>query len=301
MLNEILEIPYRAELALKEAQSIRLPEDVPYLGMGSSYYAPLALYFQGFKIQPALASDYHYYLSESMSNESGVLISQSGKSTEVLWCARYFKKITGISNEMFSPLMQSPLLIEKISMLAGDEKYSSTKTYINTLIILYSGLQKDPASAIEQLKQNISKDRDWGEKIAKELAALFYTYPEKGICIVGSGSEYATARQGALILSETIKKTIVAYSLAEYDHGPKESAPNSVVIFVLTKDESYERAMILIERVKRAGATVYIIIEDDRSFSPILNIMPLNFLTYFLAARMGIELGFEVGGKVTEV
>ncbi|MBC3789272.1 hypothetical protein [Spirosoma utsteinense] len=55
ILNEILEIPERAGEVL--ASTIDpLPLHVPYLGMGSSYFAPLAFKYMGVPIYPELAS-----------------------------------------------------------------------------------------------------------------------------------------------------------------------------------------------------------------------------------------------------
>jgi len=91
MINEISQIPkaaYRCYQALKGA---KLPLRVPYLGMGSSCFAALALKHQGVDIQAELASEYFYSISAINKKPLGVLISQSGKSSEVLWCRQLLK------------------------------------------------------------------------------------------------------------------------------------------------------------------------------------------------------------------
>lgn len=65
MIGEIREIPEKARLCYKNNRSIRLPMHVPYIGMGSSYYAPLALKYLGCNIIPEIASEYYHYSSKT--------------------------------------------------------------------------------------------------------------------------------------------------------------------------------------------------------------------------------------------
>ena len=51
ILAEILEIPEKA-MAILDAPLQKLPLGVPYLGMGSSYFAPLAFKYMGINIYP---------------------------------------------------------------------------------------------------------------------------------------------------------------------------------------------------------------------------------------------------------
>jgi glucosamine--fructose-6-phosphate aminotransferase (isomerizing) len=66
MLDEILEIPVRAKHFARESSSYALPVQVPYLGMGSSYFAALGLKYMGIAIFPELASEFYQYLSAGM-------------------------------------------------------------------------------------------------------------------------------------------------------------------------------------------------------------------------------------------
>ena len=57
------------------------------------------------------------------------------------------------------------------------------------------------------------------------------------------------------------------------------------------------------QTVINAGAEIFVIEEDsvEEGLSPLLTIMPLNFLTHYLAEAMGVKGTFTVGAKVTEV
>ena len=104
MIQEIKEIPDKAEKILYSTKNIKLPLDVPYIGMGSSYYACLAMYYQGIKIKPSRASEYYNYISNKEVKDLGVLISQSGRSSEVIWCRDLFRRFYAITNVLKSPL-----------------------------------------------------------------------------------------------------------------------------------------------------------------------------------------------------
>ena len=54
LIAEINEIPLRASEFLKHSPEYKLPLRVPYLGMGSSYFAPLAFKYMGINIYPEL-------------------------------------------------------------------------------------------------------------------------------------------------------------------------------------------------------------------------------------------------------
>lgn len=63
LLEEIGEIPQQANLCIQENSTIKLPKEVPYIGMGSSYYASLSLFYAGANINPLMSSEFHYYLA----------------------------------------------------------------------------------------------------------------------------------------------------------------------------------------------------------------------------------------------
>ena len=90
--------------------------------------------------------------------------------------------------------------------------------------------------------------------------------------------------------------------MAQYDHGPKETAQNSIVIQILAKGKSYERTRRLSELISRAGAYVLTVEESDveESYSILHTIIPFNFMAYYLAQQLNVGHTFTVGGKVTE-
>ncbi len=303
MYQEIREIPEKAEKIFYSTKNIEMPRDAPYLGMGSSYFATLALYYQGIPIQPYSASEYFHYLSKRQVKDLGVLISQSGRTSEVLWCRELFKRFFAVTNEIKSPLCVSTKLERVIPLLAGKEEHSSSKTYINTLIALYNGLGIDPWPAVKILKGNMTRYENWGRETAEQIYDMIYNDVYKGTYIIGNGPNIATVQQGALYLSETTKYPFIGMSAAQYDHGPKETAKGSVVIVINTEGEDTKRTKKLFGIVENAGAKIFNYKEEDvnERLSPLTSTIPLNFMGYHLAKLLNISKTFMVGKKVTEI
>lgn len=303
MLKEIKEIPDQAEKILYSTKNIKLPFDVPYIGMGSSYYSAMTMYYLGLPVQPSRASEYYNYLSHKKVKDLGVLISQSGRSSEVIWCRDLFKKFYAITNVLKSPLCVATNLERVFPILAGKEQSSSTKTYINTLITLYNGLGVDPTLAVEALRGKMYEYEKWGNETAGLIYELIVNDTYKGSYIIGNGPNIGTAHQAAHILSESTKYPFIGMSVSEYDHGPKETAKDSVVIVIKSNGVSYRRTNILFDKVENAGAHVFYYEDKDvpEALSPITSAVPLMFMTYYLSKLLKIKKPFTVGSKITEV
>ncbi|MBC7922412.1 MAG: hypothetical protein H7Z75_15135 [Ferruginibacter sp.] len=300
ILREILDIPARAKEVVNRPVEA-LPLRVPYLGMGSSYFAPLAFKYLGVPIYPELASEYVYYLAKG-TTPMAVILSQSGRSSEALWCRALFDQYVAVSNDPASALCTAANVARVVPILAGEERYSSSKTYVNTLVALFKGFGFTPASSVERITDHLNRYREQGERLATEVFEVLSQQRIHGIYLTGSGPNIATALEAALILSESTKLNFHGLAMAQYDHGPKETAKNSIVIQILAKGEAYQRTRRLSERIAEAGARVFTVETPDAEepYSILHNIIPFNFMAYYLALKLHIGETFVVGGKVTE-
>lgn len=300
---EIIEIPDHAVAFWEKSSAYELPLHVPYLGMGSSYFAPLAFKMMGIAVWPAIASEYFNYQHQGQKLPDAVILSQSGRSSEALWCAQLFQNYVAVSNYADSALCTAANVSKAVLLMAGDEQYSSSNTYINTLLALFKGFKMDAGSAINLLIKRMDDYELCGKQMAGQVFDLLNTKPINGIYILGSGPNLATALQASLILSESTKRNFTGMAMAQYDHGPKETAKNSIVIQILAKGKSYQRSVALNNKISAAGATVITVEEPDaaENFSVLHNIVPFNFMAYYLAKYLHISDTFLVGGKVTEV
>jgi len=301
ILAEIKEIPQRA-LAILETEVSALPLNIPYLGMGSSYFAPLSFKYMGVPIQPEIASEYCQYLAKE-KQPLAVILSQSGKSSEALWCTELFESYVAITNYPENELGNKANVKEVIALKAGEEHYSSSKTYVNTLIALFKGFGYDPRKAVELLIEKIPQYEAKGKELAGQVFEMLNTKNIHGIYVTGSGPNAATAMEAGLILSESTKRSFQGLPMAQYDHGPKETAENSLVIQIMAKGKNYERAVKLNETVRRFGAIVLSVEAEgiEEYFSILHNIVVFNFMAFYLSELLGIKEMFAVGGKVTEV
>lgn len=302
MLDEINEIPERAMDCLKRNSEVRLPVNVPYIGMGSSYFAALAPRYAGAGICPEIASEFAYYLKDRIHPDA-VLISQSGHSSETLWCSDAFASYTAIVNDPHSPLTSQANCSRVVELVAGEERHSSTKSYVNTLVALYAGLGMDPASAVHKIAHSMNSFEDWAGTVSESIHRSYQQAACRGILVVGSGPNYATAQQAALVLTETLHRPVLALTLAQYDHGPKECAENSIVLFINAAGPAYRRARTLVRKVRDHGALVW---EWEQKHvpemtSPLLSCIPFFFLAAYLSRKTGITETFRIGGKVTRV
>lgn len=302
ILSEIREIPEKAEELLHHP-AVRLPLGVPYLGMGSSYFAPLAFKYLGLDLRPEIASEYFYYLANEQKEPLAVILSQSGRSSEALWCTDLFERYVAVTNFPENPLGTAPNAQAVVPLWAGEERFSSSKTYVNTLLVLFRGLGFDPTASVDLLFRHFDRYEQQGRELAEAVFAARQTRPLHGMYVTGSGPNVATALEAALILSESTKLAFQGLPLAQYDHGPKETAQNSLVVHILAKGKTYDRTRKLAETIRSAGATVLTVEvpEADEAFSILHTIVPFNFMAYYLAEALGVGETFTVGGKVTEV
>jgi glutamine---fructose-6-phosphate transaminase (isomerizing) len=301
--KELNDIPFQAKLCYEKNKGLILPEKVPYIGTGSSYFATLVLRYLGVKVFPELAGEYFHYIRKIKQFDNAVLISQSGRTTDVINCSTCFKEYTAIVNDSGAPLANQPNLKLAIPIFAGDEEYSSSKTFINTLIVLYMGHGFDVRNALGSMEQRFQEFELTGVSIGAAIVKSIKKKKVKCINIIGNGPNFGIACQAALVLSESTKFPFIGMSLTQYEHGYKETAKNAVVMVINPlKGVLYDRTHRLMDAVRNAGAKVYEINEPelDETFSPLTSIIPFFFMASFLARKLRVAEPFMVGNKVTE-
>ncbi|MDZ4712212.1 MAG: glutamine--fructose-6-phosphate transaminase (isomerizing) [bacterium] len=147
----------------------------------------------------------------------------------------------------------------------------------------------------EKMRQIIEKGNDY-KFIAEEFK------DSKNFLYLGRGFNFPVALEGALKLKEISYIHAEGYPAAEMKHGPIALIDeNMPVVFIAPKDETYNKIISNIEEIKaRKGKIITIANEDDDEinnysdyilrvpktvtiFAPILNSIPLQFLSYYIA------------------
>lgn len=126
---------------------------------------------------------------------------------------------------------------------------------------------------------------------------------------LGRGYNFPVALEGALKLKEISYIHAEGYPAAEMKHGPialiDEDMP---VVFIATKDSTYEKIISNIQEVKaRKGKVIAIVTEGDKDiekmaeftveipktddcFIPLLSVIPLQLLSYYIAIHRGCNV-----------
>ena len=126
---------------------------------------------------------------------------------------------------------------------------------------------------------------------------------------LGRGFNYPVALEGALKLKEISYIHAEGYPAAEMKHGPIALIDeNMPVVFIAPKDPLYEKILSNIQEVHaRSGRIIVIANEEDErllkfaddifivpkttpEFSPMLNIVPLQLIAYYIAVEKGLDV-----------
>lgn len=171
---------------------------------------------------PSISSIYGAPLLH-MKNQPFILISQSGKSPDLLLSAEAARKagalVIALVNDMESPLADLAEIV--VPLHAGPEKsVAATKSYIATLCGLAHLVGEWTRSAETQeavktlpLLLNAAWADDWGAgaEMFRDAESMF---------VLGRGLTLGIAQEAALKFKETSGIHAEAFSMAEVVHGP---------------------------------------------------------------------------------
>lgn len=341
-LDEIAELPgalkrmvgfYRGEGgALLEQWAARLKgrRVALFTGMGTSEFAPLAvrgrLAKQGVAVN-VLDSGEWLHFGASVPGDQGVvvLLSQSGESYEIVKIIERGlagKDFVGITNNENSTLGRSARLV--LPLHAGEEASISTKTYSNTLGLLYLLARAVEGKAgITQGLDELDEAADCllsakGEAIKAAAASLL---PASGIAFIGRGPSYVAARQAALTFMEGTRVLAGAFTAGAFRHGPFEANnPDFRLVAFLPEGPTRSVTESMAREAAKLGSRVVLLTDSDAVEEPNVKVVGVRnvrgeageelfplvasgaqaLLLHHVAAGRGIEAGhFRFGGKVT--
>ena len=220
-------------------------------------------------------SIYTLYSAKLKLNNALVIgISQSGQATDV---AEYLKRsreagalTVAITNEEGSTLTQ--IAEYNLFCHAGHEKgVAATKTYTSTLAALYllsSSLANDIDHAEKKLiscSKAIKTVLDMEEYCANR--AERYRFMQDGY-VISRGLNYCTAREAALKLAETTYTGMLAYSAADFLHGPIAAVHEGEPCFLIAPPgHAHDMMMDMAKRLKERKAETLIFSSNDEILS----------------------------------
>lgn len=269
-----------------------------------------------------LASDLLDRQTPIFRDDACIFMSQSGETADTLRSLEFALKrgalCVGITNTVGSAIAR--LTHCGVHLNAGAEiGVASTKAYTSQIVVLMLlalSLSGDTVSSFEERKKVIEALESLSEAVKKALAlddkisALASSLAnEHSLLIFGRGSNFATAVEGALKVKEVSLMHSEGILAGEMKHGPLALVDEHMPILVIaTPDSVYTKMISVIEQLRARGANMIVICseEDDKIMStagsgatilpvpslheyiqPIVNIIPLQLLSYHLAVNRG--------------
>ncbi|KAL9476767.1 hypothetical protein ACSS6W_006608 [Trichoderma asperelloides] len=310
--------------------TIRRCRRIIFIACGTSYHSCMAVRgifeeLTEIPISVELASDFLDREAPVFRDDTCVFVSQSGETADSLMALRYCLErgalTVGIVNVVGSSI--SLLTHCGVHVNAGPEiGVASTKAYTSQFIAMVMfalSLSEDRASKkarreeiIEglgnvsaQIKHILELDqpiKDLCQKVFKD---------QKSLLLLGRGSQFSTALEGALKIKEISYLHCEAVMSGELKHGVLALVDENLpIIMILTRDEIFKKSLNAYQQViARGGKPIVICNPGDEEFKAsdalkieipktvdclqgILNVIPLQLISYWLAVLEGLNVDF---------
>ncbi len=270
------------------------------------------------------ASEFRYRNPVIGKDDAVFLISQSGETADTLAAGREAKAkgatVLGIVNVVGSTIARESHA--GVYIHAGPEiGVASTKAFTSQLTVLSlvalmlaqargtidahraKILSQELAAVPDKVARILANTQEQIKAIADEFK------DSQHFLYLGRGANFPVALEGALKLKEISYIHAEGYPAAEMKHGPIALIDeNMPVVFIVPKDAIYEKVLSNIQEVRaRHGRIIAIANEDDTEighlaehvirvphtfgyFGPILNVIPLQLLSYYIAVARGTNV-----------
>ena len=302
--------------------------DISITACGTSWHAALIGQYliESFVNKPVkvdYASEFRYRHSLVNPESVVMVISQSGETADTLAALKLAKEkgalTIGIVNAVGSTIARET--DAGVYVHAGPEiGVASTKAFTSqvsvlALIALKLGRMLGTISledgqrkvrALNNLQSNVKRILE-NEGLIKEIAFKYKDH--RNFLYLGRGFQFPVALEGALKLKEISYIHAEGYPAAEMKHGPIALIDeNMPVVVIATQDKTYDKIMSNIQEVRaRKGSVIAIANEGDENIKnfadyvfyipkteefiqPILSVIPLQLLSYYIAVYRGCNV-----------
>ena len=232
----------------------------------------------------------------------------------------YAPRMLGITNRVDSSLGR--LIPHVLGTMAGIEiGVAATKTFVAQLMAFYflaldlaerrqsisSERMAELIEGMRQLPAQLEQVLESQERYVEELSHDFSNTQD--FIFLGRGINYPIALEGALKLKEISYIHAEGYPAGEMKHGPIALLDEKVpVVAIATKGPVYEKVLSNAQEAKARDAKLIGVVpmddpeaaetfdallpvpEVDELLSPILTVVPLQLLSYHIAARRGLDV-----------
>jgi glucosamine--fructose-6-phosphate aminotransferase (isomerizing) len=309
------------------AEALRSIERIVIAASGTSWHAALVgeyliEEFAHIPVEVEFAHEFCYRNAPLERDTVLLVISQSGETADTLAALREAKR-RGHRALAIVNVVGSTIARESdggIYMHAGPEiGVASTKAFISTLTILsllavhFGRLRMLSArralellKALQAIPQQIQKLLDQ-KRLIQEVASKYAK--AEHFFFLSRGFNFPVALEGALKLKEISYIHAEGYSAAEMKHGPIALIDASTpTVFVVPQDSMYEKTMANLSMIRaRKGPIIALATEGDQQIAqvaadviylpetleplnPILAVVPLQLLAYYIAVERGCDV-----------
>lgn len=295
---------------------------------GTAYHAGLIGKFAIEKlakisVEVDVASEFRYRDPFIDDKTLFIAISQSGETLDTLAALREAKakgaRVLSVVNVVGSSVARES--DDVFYTWAGPEiAVASTKAYTTQLVCmymlgLYMGRKKgiisdevyknyiDELLAVPDKLTSLLKQEKKIEALAKKL------YKRNNVFFIGRGNDAAVAYEGSLKLKEISYINSFAIAAGELKHGTIALIEqDTLVIALATQDRLFDKMLSNIQEVKARGAFVVGIAKENNidielqseaviyipecmdDITPLLSIVPLQLLAYYIAKLRGCDI-----------
>ncbi len=268
-----------------------------------------------------IASEFRYRDPLIDEHTLCIYISQSGETADTIAALKLAKskgaKTIAVANVIGSSITREADYC--IYTHAGPEiAVASTKAYTSQVVLLNilalyfaEVLDRVPSSTIDSMKKELLELPKKAEITLRNVAEVKnfanIVYKEKDMFFLGRGVDYYVASEGSLKLKEISYIHSESYAAGELKHGPIALIENDVtVIGIITNPNLVEKTISNIQEVITRGAKTLVItnqkINESQFFkvinipdtepclSPVLSIIPLQLLAYYISKEKGLDV-----------
>lgn len=324
MIKEIHEEPGAVRDTLTEmddvmrvVKEIGEVERVCFVACGTSYHASLVgkYLFEsilGIPTDVILASEFRYSARALTDRTLAVFISQSGETADTLNALRSANsraKTLAIVNVLGSSATREAQHV--LYTRAGPEiGVAATKTYVSQLTIIYMLVAAMGAPELIEKLEKVPAIMEEALGDEDNIRALSSHYSNvSDFFFIGRGFSYPTALEGALKLKEITYIHGEGYAAGELKHGPLALIDDGVpVVAISPPGPCHDKTLSNVEEVRARGARVIgvgstldealrkeaddfigLSPEVDEVLSPLVYIVPLQLLSYYVSVERGLD------------
>lgn len=318
-----------AKILDMDDKAMRALKNIHIIACGTAYHAGLVgkYYLEqlaGIPVSVDLASEYKYRTIPPFSNTLAIAISQSGETADTIGAIKKAQKLG------FKTLAICNVLGSTLTRICGGTFFThcgpeisvaSTKAFtsqITSIFALAACLGKANGHISEADFDKYSKElvrlpKDMAQTVKMEYDVRHLTrkiYRADRFIFLGRNVNFPIALEGALKLKEVSYRSAEGFAAGEIKHGPISVIDKGTPVFMLMPaGELFEKMLSACQECRARGAyvvaittkggekqaqnvadKVFVVPQTNELLQPILNVVPLQFLAYWIAKRLGCDI-----------